>query len=102
MSIASLLDVIEEAEFPVTISGGDPLYQSEGVTLLAREIKRRLGLDIWLYTGFTIEEIRASERLSQPLPYIDTIVDGPFIESKRDPSLHFRGSTNQRIIHLKH
>ena len=42
----------------------------------------------------------ADERMKQILPYIDTLVDGPFKAELRDPELHFRGSSNQRIIHL--
>ncbi len=84
----------------VSFSGGDPFYQVEGFTALARRIKAETNKTIWCWTGFTIEEIRADERLSMLLPYIDVLVDGPFIEALKDPQLHFRGSSNQRIIHL--
>ena len=101
MSVDELLEVIKADEFSnVTFSGGDPLYQVEAFTELARRIKEETGKNIWCYTGFTYEEIQADERLSQILPYIDTLVDGPFIKELRDPELHFRGSSNQRIIHL--
>ena len=84
----------------VTFSGGDPLYQCDAVTELARRIKEETDKTIWCYTGFRYEEIQADERLHQILPYIDTLVDGPFIAELRDPDLPFRGSSNQRIIHL--
>ena len=101
MSVEELLDIIKADEFSnVTFSGGDPLYQVEAFTELARRIKEETGKNIWCYTGFTYEEILSDERLSQILPYIDTLVDGPFIQHLRDPQLHFRGSSNQRIIHL--
>ena len=101
MYVEELLDIIKADEFSnVTFSGGDPLYQVEAFTELARRIKEDTGKNIWCYTGFTYEEILADERLSMILPYIDTLVDGPFIQELRDTELHFRGSSNQRIIHL--
>ena len=74
----------------------------DDVTALAKEIKEKLpGKDIWLYTGFTIEQIKADKRLSQVLPYVDVIVDGEYVQALRDVTLAFRGSRNQRIIELK-
>ncbi len=97
MSLEDLMGIIKEEDFDVTLTGGDPLYNPESIANLAKAIKQT-GHTVWLYTGFTIEEIIASPSLSLPLPYIDTIVDGPFILSLRDPDLPFRGSSNQRII----
>ena len=101
MSVEELLDIIKDDEFAnVTYSGGDPLYQVEAFTELSRRVKEETDKTIWCYTGFTYEEILADERLSMILPYIDTLVDGPFILDLKDADLHFRGSSNQRIIHL--
>ena len=101
VTIEELLDIIKADEFAnVTFSGGDPLYQVEAFTELARCIKTETDKTIWCYTGFTYEEIQADPRLSQILPYLDVLVDGPYIEALRDTNLRFRGSSNQRIIEL--
>lgn len=101
MSVGELLTIIKDDEFSnVTFSGGDPLYQVEGFTELARRIKEETGKTIWCYTGFTYEEILSDQRLSSILPYLDVIVEGPFIEKLKDTELLFRGSSNQRIIYL--
>lgn len=100
-TVDELLEIIKADEFSnVTFTGGDPLYQVEAFTELAKRIKEETSKTIWCYTGFTYEEILANERLSAILPYIDVLVDGPFILELRDPELLFRGSSNQRIIYL--
>lgn len=100
MSVEEILRIIEENGFNVSFSGGDPLYQIDnGLIPLAKAIKEK-GFEIWCYTGYTIEQIEASDTLRPILDCVDVIVDGPFIESERDTSLRFRGSRNQRIIKL--
>lgn len=97
MTLEEIMKIIDEEDFDVTLSGGDPMYHPEEIAALAEAIQSS-GHKVWLYTGFTIEEILADERLSLPLPYLDAIVDGPYIEALRDPDLPFRGSSNQRIL----
>lgn len=83
----------------LTLSGGDPLFSSniKDIEKLCVEFKQRFpNKTIWLYTGFTLEEIRALKFIK----YIDVIVDGKFEIDKRDITLPFRGSSNQRIIRL--
>lgn len=99
MTLAEIMEIVEEEDFDVTLTGGDPLYTPEATTELAKAIAET-GHTVWLYTGFTYEEILASPRLSLPLQYLEAIVDGPYVESLRDPDLLFRGSSNQRIIKL--
>lgn len=100
MSVQELLDIIKDDEFAdVTFSGGDPLYQVEAFTELARRIKEETGKTIWCYTGFTYEQVRDSEKLCMILPYLDALVEGPFIQELRSTDIPFRGSTNQRIIY---
>ncbi|MDE6190269.1 MAG: anaerobic ribonucleoside-triphosphate reductase activating protein [Muribaculum sp.] len=97
MTIDEIIAVIDENDFNVTLSGGDPLMQVEGVTELARRLKEA-GRNVWCYTGYTYEQVSTSPQLSGVLPYIDVLVDGAFIESRRDVGLRFRGSSNQRLI----
>ncbi|MCH5247835.1 MAG: anaerobic ribonucleoside-triphosphate reductase activating protein [Muribaculaceae bacterium] len=101
MSVDEIFDIIEYNGFDVTFSGGEPLMQIEnGLLELAGKIKK-LGKSIWCYTGYTIEEIKQSHQLNPVLNVVDVLVDGPFVESLKDLSLCFRGSSNQRIINLK-
>lgn len=102
MSVDDIVERVEENGFNVTFSGGDPMYQAAEILPLAKELKSR-GYNIWCYTGFTLEELTtdaAPAGAAELLEYIDTIVDGPYIESLRDTDLRFRGSSNQRIINL--
>ncbi len=97
MTVGEILDTIEDNGFNVTFSGGDPLFQVEALLPLAAEIRHR-GYNVWLYTGYTFEQIKASKRLRPILDNVDVVVDGPFRLSLRDTTLRFRGSSNQRIL----
>jgi anaerobic ribonucleoside-triphosphate reductase activating protein len=91
----------------VTLTGGDPLYQNivelhKFLWLLKNSpITHNLVYNVWLYTGYTWEELIHSPRNSHLLQYIDVIVDGMFKEELKDLSLKFRGSSNQRIIDVQ-
>lgn len=100
MDIDTLMEIIEEEDFDVTLSGGDPLYHPEDVAEIARRV-RELGHTVWVYTGFTWEEIQRDPAMLAALRDVEAIVDGPYVESLRDPDLSFRGSSNQRIIKLR-
>ena len=86
----------------LTLSGGDPLDTFDEVLQVVKEIRDTFGStkDIWLYTGYTLEQINNSEK-KEILPYINYLVDGPFELDKRDITLKFRGSTNQIIWEKK-
>ena len=98
-TIDELLDIIKSDPFAdVTFSGGDPFFQVGAATELARRIKEETNKTLWVYTGYTIEKIIQTRYLSRMLPYIDVLVDGPFVKELRNTELAFRGSENQRII----
>lgn len=102
VSTDTLLKKILANEFAnVTFSGGDPLFQVEGFTDLARQIKCNSEKTIWCYTGLRFESILKNRRQAALLPYIDVLVDGPYEQSLRSESLLFRGSKNQRLIDVQ-
>lgn len=100
MTVDEIMEVVREEDFDVTLTGGDPLMHPHKLPLLTAAI-RSLGKSIWLYTGYTISQIRLNPALRRAVADIDTIVEGPFILALRDTDLIFRGSANQRIIHLR-
>ena len=85
----------------LTILGGEPLHPKNlyAIDSLLYNVRFAYGStkDIWLYTGYTYDEVKDLPLMS----HIDILVDGPFIEEEKDISLKFRGSRNQRIIDLK-
>ena len=83
----------------ITFSGGEPFEQAEACFEIANAVKSP-DLDVWTYTGNTLEEIlnRNDESQLKLLRITDVLIDGEFIESQKDPTLEFRGSRNQRII----
>lgn len=101
-TVEELFNIIEADEFSdVTFSGGDPMFQVEAFTELARMVKNKTNKTIWCYSGYTYEQIIESPRMSLILPFLDVLVDGRFMIDKRNTDLRFRGSENQRIIYLK-
>lgn len=86
----------------ITFSGGDPLHpRNRGeVGKLILDIKANYpSKDIWLYTGYTWEEVE--ELNLDYLRYIDVLVEGRFILNKRNVNLRWCGSSNQRVIDVK-
>lgn len=85
----------------LTLSGGDPMDSYGDVLEFVKEFKDKFPeKDIWLYTGYTIEQLLDSGK-EEILEYVDTIVDGEYHESERDITLPYRGSKNQRLISVK-
>ena len=99
MTLSDLMAVVAEEDFDVTLSGGDPLYQPEFVAALTVAV-RKAGHSTWIYTGFTLEEILADEKLICAVRDAEAIVEGRYDDSLRSPDLPFRGSSNQRIIYV--
>ena len=88
----------------ITYSGGEPFAQAGPLAVLAERIKEQ-GWDLFVYTGYTWEELQ-NRRWEDPgtdrlLRLADVLIDGPFILKERDLSLPFRGSRNQRLIDLR-
>lgn len=93
----------------LSILGGEPFssFNLDGVLDLVKTTKELYpAKDIWLWSGYTVDEVLADEtkskRVKRILSYIDFIVDGPFVNELKSPELRFRGSSNQRILRIHH
>lgn len=86
----------------LTLSGGEPFEQAAACLALAQGA-HALGKQVWAYTGYTLEALRAMEdpAVQGLLREADVLVDGPYLEAQRSLELKFRGSKNQRLIDLK-
>ncbi len=82
----------------ITISGGDPLFNPKDMLKVLKFLKKKTKKNIWMYTGYTLEEIKKDDLRKKCLKYVDVLVDGRFIKELYDPNIKFRGSSNQRII----
>lgn len=84
----------------ITLSGGDPLFPDnrKEITALTDKIKKYFPQKtIWCYTGYLWEEVKQLEVMKN----IDVLVDGKFVEELADPQLHWKGSSNQRVIDVQ-
>ena len=84
----------------LSILGGEPMEAENQEVLLPflKRVKEEYSnKDVWLYSGYLYEQIKDAELLQ----YVDVLVDGPFVETLKDPSLAFRGSSNQRILNVQ-
>ena len=91
----------------LTVLGGEPMEPENQRALLPflKKVKAAYPQKtIWLYTGFTLEELRSpdcrahTEYTEEILKLLTVLVDGRFVEEKKNISLRFRGSENQRLI----
>lgn len=85
----------------LTILGGEPFENLDGLVDIVKIVKKEIDKSIWVYSGYTFEKLRQNPKACEFLNLIDVLIDGPFIEEKKDLTLAFRGSKNQRIIDVK-
>ncbi len=100
-----LLADLQDTRIPrqgLSLSGGDPLHP-HNVPHIRRLVKRVRQAcpekDIWLWTGYRMQELNAAQRAV--LVYLDVLIDGRFVEEEKDATLQWRGSRNQIIWQLR-
>ncbi len=85
----------------LTFCGGEPLLQAKACLDIAKFCHKELGWNIWSFTGLIHEKIPRDSIAWKFVEELDALIDGPFILPQRDLTMKFRGSRNQRILHLK-
>lgn len=84
----------------LSILGGEPMHpvNIEGTTKLAKAFKEKYpNKDIWVWSGFRYEDLKGKDVFK----YIDVLVDGQYVDELHNPTLKWRGSSNQRVIDIK-
>ncbi len=102
VDVSEIVDEIKElkGQDGITLSGGDPVCQSEACIELCKAA-HEVGMNVWCYTGFTYEAMLKNPKYRALLENVDVLVDGKFILEEKSYDLYFRGSRNQRIIDVK-
>lgn len=86
----------------LSILGGEPMHPKniEGTIELARAFKKKFPKKtVWVWSGFLYDDIM--ERNKEVFDYIDVLVDGQYDDSLHNPTLKWKGSSNQRVIDVK-
>ena len=100
MDVSEIARMVNPLISGVTLTGGEPLEQAGACLALIDALPE--GLSVWVYSGYTYEEIMrgGTEEQRALIGVADVLVDGRFLEEKRTLALAFRGSGNQRVIDL--
>lgn len=85
----------------LTLLGGEPFQNAKELSEVVSQIRVSTEKSIWVYSGYTFEEICAVREMQRLLELCDVLVDGLFVEEKKDLTMRFRGSSNQRILDVK-
>lgn len=106
-TLSTLLNLCDKEYIKgLSILGGEPMHPTnrEMVVDIMRAFKFRFpNKDIWMWTGYTLENLlqQRDENIKSMLIYLDYLIDGQFEEDKKDITLKWRGSSNQRVIDIQ-
>lgn len=97
-----VMDCLSDANISgLSVLGGEPFDNLAGLREFITKVRAKTEKDIWVYSGYTFEELLEKDGAMDVLKNIDVLVDGRFVEDLKDLKLKFRGSSNQRIIDMK-
>lgn len=97
-----VMDCLSDANISgLSVLGGEPFDNLAGLKEFITKVRANSEKDIWIYSGYTFEELLEKDGAMDVLKNIDVLVDGRFVEDLKDLKLKFRGSSNQRIIDVK-
>ncbi|MBQ3438302.1 MAG: anaerobic ribonucleoside-triphosphate reductase activating protein, partial [Fusobacterium sp.] len=88
----------------LSLLGGDPTYPHniDPLVKFLKKFKKELpDRDIWIWSGFTWEEILSDRKKMELISYCDVLIDGKFQDELKDLNLKWRGSSNQRVIDIQ-
>lgn len=99
--VAALLDPAGEPRDGISVLGGEPFFQPEGLLALLQALTA-LGIHTVVYSGYALEALqrRSEPEVARALDLIDLLIDGPYVAALADEAGRWRGSGNQRVIEL--